>query len=227
MTEDAAGGTKVEARLDFVGHGCADLFFRLGSETITVPGVCDGADVLGDLVRFALNLATGGSYAECTFDLEPTVLRLAAKRQASDPEAVELTVDWLDRFAGEPAQERLRIASGQCSAEELRAALERAERTHVYQRVSSGRCSAEDLASAIERAATTIRETGPDRYQEIWGWEYPSRAVGALRAALMLPRPQILPVPANADEGGTIIYHILGDEPVQDSNDATASHDSS
>ena len=201
MTEDAAGGTKVEARLDFVGHGCADLFFRLGSETITVPGVCDGADVLGDLVRFALNLATGGSYAECTFDLEPTVLRLAAKRQASDPEAVKLTVDWLDRFAGEPAQERLRIASGQCSAE--------------------------DLASAIERAATTIRETGPDRYQEIWGWEYPSRAVGALRAALMLPRPQILPVPANADEGGTIIYHILGDEPVQDSNDATASHDSS
>jgi hypothetical protein len=176
--------TPVEVTFDFFGLGGADICIRLGAETVVLGGVCYGTDALGDLLRVALMIAAGARSAECSFDLEPHELRLAARRQDINSDVIDLTVHERSQW---PLPQTRQLASAQCRAE--------------------------DLASAIESAATTILETkGQDGYREIWGWAFPTRALAALRAALELPPPQVASGPTFPHSEPIAIYQILGSD---------------
>ena len=70
-----------EVFMDFrlSGPGWADLELRIGEQTFLMGGVSYTTDVLGDLLRMALMLATGAWIARASFDGEPREWRLVGK----------------------------------------------------------------------------------------------------------------------------------------------------
>jgi hypothetical protein len=146
--------------------GVGDVTFRLGDETIDLPGACYGTDVVGDVLRLVLAVVTGGPSAECLFDLEPGYFRLSVKRLLWDPAVVELLVERGHQLG--PTADDLHWSS-----------------------YGSSKCRADDLARAVERAAADVSKAkSPLTYPELWGRAFPFRALAALRAAVALPQPR-------------------------------------
>jgi hypothetical protein len=60
------------------GEGWLDIDFRIGNARITLGGESDTTDIVGDLLRAALMLATGAWTARASFDGQPVERRLIA-----------------------------------------------------------------------------------------------------------------------------------------------------
>jgi hypothetical protein len=60
------------------GQGWLDIDLRIGAARITLDGESDTTDVIGDLLRAALMLATGAWTARASFDGKPAERRLIA-----------------------------------------------------------------------------------------------------------------------------------------------------
>jgi hypothetical protein len=60
------------------GEGWLDIELRIGAARITLEGESQTTDVIGDLLRVALMLATGAWTARASFDGEPVERRLIA-----------------------------------------------------------------------------------------------------------------------------------------------------
>ena len=67
-----------EVRIDFTlrGVGSAKIDLRIGSKVYVIDGASYTTDALGDLVRMALQIATGAATATASFDHEPAESRL-------------------------------------------------------------------------------------------------------------------------------------------------------
>lgn len=69
-----ADNDTVSVEFNITGVGWAVIVLRIGAQTYTTDSLSDLTDVLGDLVRAALTLATGGN-ARVSFDGEPVETR--------------------------------------------------------------------------------------------------------------------------------------------------------
>lgn len=151
----------VEVIFDLGKNGWGEVALRLGDDSITLSWISYLTDVLGDLLRMALSVATGAWVSECSFDREPAEWRLVGKRENDG--MLDVRVYELD-----DAMKRAPISEG---AEAF-----------------AGTCSAEDFVSAIERAASEVlNRYRVEGYRAAWSYEFPSRAHAALKAALAIP----------------------------------------
>ena len=186
----------VKVDIAFITVGALDIALRVGPDTLALSGVCWGTDGVGDLVRCVLALATGASVAECSFDLEPDELRLVAVRQVNDPATVEIKVYQLARRGAALSEGFLQGVA---------------------------RCATDDLATAVARASSDALEAkGLEGYRRLWGWDFPSRGVAALRAALALPPPSWGPIKS---DDVTLQYKIIGAEPENPGSSAGSAAD--
>jgi len=112
----------------------------------------------------ALLIASGGYVGECSFDGEPNEFRVVAKRRHGDAKTLDVTIYELENIA------------------------QRAPLSAAIQRFTV-ECLADDLAAAIESVATKIQNLPGRAYQAEFNWEFPFRALAALRAALALAPP--------------------------------------
>ncbi|HKP77753.1 MAG TPA: hypothetical protein VJU34_01360, partial [Phenylobacterium sp.] len=79
MSEDQG----VAVTFDLRTHGWATCLLKIGNAELLMDGISYTTDVLGDLVRAALMIASGGQQAACSFDREPAEWRLLLSRQWS------------------------------------------------------------------------------------------------------------------------------------------------
>jgi len=137
--------------------GWADVSLQIGPDVYTIASASYTTDALGDLVRFALMLVVGGVAAECSFDLEPTEMRL---RGVSDGVTVHLSVYGFDSIHLDRPIE--------AGAREFYAT-----------------CRVVDLGRAVALAADAVlSQEGGTGFKARWTEDFPTRALVALKAAL-------------------------------------------
>jgi hypothetical protein len=81
--------------LEITGPGWADLKLKLGERRFILTSVSYCSDAIGDLARFALQIATGAEQASASFDREPAEWRLIAQSlpdMASEKGPVQISV---------------------------------------------------------------------------------------------------------------------------------------
>jgi hypothetical protein len=147
--------------IDFrkIGHGWADLEFRVGEKRFVTSGVSHTTDVLGDLLRSAIAIATGSDRATIHFDREPAEWRIQMTSMldiATGLGPMQLRILELESFSGkspDSAGHEVFIAS----------------------------CGALEFGSAILKMANDTA----DHYERL-GWDkpFPLAAVYALEGAL-------------------------------------------
>lgn len=148
----------VQIAINGSGAGWADCILSVGANTFPMDGVSYCTDALGDLLRAALQIATGGREATCAFDREPHEWRLVLQRDV-DPDHLFLRILEFPDFHRDAPTE----AGDECF---------RAE------------CAALEFTLSVERAATALlAEKGEGAYQEWWGMPFPHVAPTALKAA--------------------------------------------
>jgi hypothetical protein len=151
--------------IEFVpaGVGIADCTLRIGGARFTMGGICYTTDALGELLRAAVQIATGGFQAVCRFDCEPAEWRLLLDREwrsATNDFVWNLRVFDLDDFYSDAPLE---------------------DRREAFE----GKCDGEEFATAIARMASAVLSAmGPEGYEEWWCQPFPFRASAALGAAL-------------------------------------------
>jgi hypothetical protein len=144
--------------------GWASFSLKVGAKSIYVGtfGYC--TDGLGDLVRAALEIATGSWRAEALFDGEPEAWRLRLQRDWSTPgvRTLMVGVDQLDDIS---------LAAERPGAE-----------------LFSVSCDADAFAQAVAEGAEAVwRDHGAEGYNRLWNGlnqGFPLRALTALKAAL-------------------------------------------
>ncbi len=155
------GPGPVEVIFDLGENGWGKVVLRIGDDSITLSWISYVTDVLGDLLRMALSVATGAWVSECSFDREPAEWRLVGRRE--HPGMLDVRV-----YEFDDAMKRSPISEG----------------VEAF----AGTCVAEDFASAIERAASEVlNRYQVEGYRAAWSYDFPSRAHAALTAALAIP----------------------------------------
>jgi hypothetical protein len=151
--------------IEFVpaGVGIADCTLRIGAARFTMGGICYTTDALGELVRAAVQMATGGSQAICRFDCEPAEWRMVLDREwrsSTNDFVWNLRVfDLGDFYSDLPLDD--------------------------HRKRFEAKCDGEEFAAAIARTASAVLSAlGPDGYEEWWCQPFPLRASAALDAAL-------------------------------------------
>jgi len=142
-----------------IGHGWADLEFRIGERAFVASGVSHTTDSLGDLLRSAILIVTGSARATIQFDREPAEWRI-------------LLNSMLDIATGRgPVQIRI------WEFDDVYAARPDAEGQEVF----IADCDALEFGSAVLKMANDIA----DDYENL-GWDkpFPLAAVHALQSAL-------------------------------------------
>ena len=152
--------------------GWSEFRLTVGAASVVVGpfGYC--SDALGDLVRAALMIATGGWRAELSFDGEPPEWRLLIGAYwGTDPPK------WTDC--------RLRVLTfPSCSP--------RAPESEG-DKIFEAQCSPESFVQAVLKAAQGIwDEYGADGYDRVWGGPrgFPLRALSALKVAISVQEPR-------------------------------------
>ncbi|MBO9709120.1 MAG: hypothetical protein J7521_13010 [Caulobacter sp.] len=156
---------------DLGEHGWSRFVLTVGDRNVEVGAFSYCTDALGDLLRAALTIASGGYRAETSFDGEPVEWRLILQRdwRAITPNTFDIKiVSFADIYARQPE------AEGHLEFE--------------------AQVDGDAFARAIAHAAQTIWDQhGSDGYNRLWGGSegFPLRALGALQRALELcdPRP--------------------------------------
>lgn len=157
-------GAPVGLAFDVGKSGWSKVALTIGSASISIDDVSYTTDALGDLVRGALILATGGGQAVIQFDHEPSETRMVATR------------NWT---SGIPGDLLVRILT----FDDLYADRPDAEGGEIF----SGPCDVDDFARAVLDAAESVgREYGEEGYHAAWtGFApFPVRGIAALRVAL-------------------------------------------
>ena len=151
------------------GPGWADLVLRAGEKSLVLRGISYTPDALGDLVRAALMIATGGYSAQVSFDNEPGEHRL-------------VLTSHLDMASGNGP---LSIVALELA--DLYAASPNAEGHQTF----IADCEALDFGRAVLACALGAQESFGARYD--WGGNgFPLGAMRALEVALAvrdLPKP--------------------------------------
>jgi hypothetical protein len=159
MSEDQA----VVVRFDLGTHGWATCLLKIDDAELLMDGISYTTDALGDLVRAALMIASGGQQAECSFDREPAEWRLLLSRQWSgvtNEMTFHVRVLELDDFYREAPTD---------TATECFAAV----------------CAPNVFARTVEQTALEVLKAhGAEKYLEDWGTPFPHKALSALTAAL-------------------------------------------
>jgi hypothetical protein len=107
--------------LTTTGQGWADCVFHLGERTVTLTGISDITDVLGDLARLGLAVATGADRATASFDREPLEWRIVATglMDANGNGPVSLAVFEFERVSDAPLSEGKLFFVGDCETRDL------------------------------------------------------------------------------------------------------------
>jgi len=172
----------VSIDLDFRGAGWANCTVHVGEKSLTMNGVSYTTDVLGDILRAGLALATGADRAAFSFDGEPQEWRLLLEAPFDSelkrwkPFSLRI-LTFADIYVREPIEKGVVLLDVKCSPVEFaRAALE------IGQRV--------------------LNTLGLDGYSEKWnGYNgFPLRALRALEAAVATEEP---PPPKHGEAVGT------------------------
>ena len=162
MADDA-----VSIEFAITGPGWADLKFHIGSREYVADGVSYTTDVLGDLLRAALMIATGGCTARASFDGEPMETRLIIGNDWDRSE-------WRKRF-------RVRVFTARDIYEKTP--------DEACDLVFEAECDERAFLSAVATAATDIlNRYGTDGYPW-WDMPFPMRALRALETALVTEEP--------------------------------------
>jgi len=159
---------EVSISLDQAGPGWWDCTLNVGTQRFVLNGASYNTDV-GDLIRAALQISTGGTLARVSFDGEPTELRLVLL--AHEP-ALFVRVLEFANFYDDAVDE-------------------------VGREVFKAECDLEAFAQSVLDAATSVlRDVRPDG--KIWwsGEPFPIRAFQALQAALATPTTEVPPASA-------------------------------
>ncbi len=158
----------VRFSFDVGQHGWASFELAMGPKSIELDSLSYCTDVLGDLVRLALAIATGASRASTSFDSEPAERRLIVQRDWSDGRVGGVTVrilEFPDIYTPQPDEAGAELFSGYCQPDAL--------------------------ARAISVAAEgVLARYGEEGYRDAWtGTDpFPRRALEALHTALAAPQ---------------------------------------
>lgn len=165
--------------LDFsLEEGFATLTVRCGEQEFAIEEFGPDADGLGDLVRAALNVATGSLFATVLFDCEPRRWGLAIEPAGLSPENERVS--------------RLTIRDGGATlSDEGHSGLPTWDWSS--QVMLCGFVTTDGFAAAVRTAASKAREDFDDAtYRQKWGDArslegFPLRGLCALEAALAVP----------------------------------------
>jgi hypothetical protein len=146
------------------GVGSANIDLRIAGKNYTIEGASYTTDALGDLVRMALQVATGAETATASFDHEPVESRLWVQSLGGRNGLFLKVLRFPDIYGNEPSD-----------AGDIAFAVE---------------CDATDFATAVAVAANRAWDT----YGPTYSWLYtpfPLRALRALETALATDDPPI------------------------------------
>jgi hypothetical protein len=173
----------VEVSFTKAGSGWANCKVRVGAQQFTMASLSYTTDAIGDLIRAALQIATGGGSATVSFDREPAEWRIRLQRS----------------WEGVPRAEvfRVRISESDCHPMNLIPANvldhfgieydpETVGREAPLVQLFEAECDPDAFARAVLAAGATLRDSNASA--EWWHLPFPSRAYSALEAALALPR---------------------------------------
>ncbi|HEY5720881.1 MAG TPA: hypothetical protein VIT45_01025 [Allosphingosinicella sp.] len=172
--------TASQLEIEFVlgEAGWADLIIRDETQRHEINDISYLSDVLDDLIRLGIDVATNRGFAFAQFFHEPGSTILVAESRCSDDGALKAgrrlsAVEGSELGGGPPNWHRVL---------EL-------ERKFIVE-LDSG----DEIAQAILAAAERVeRDVGIENYSKQWNGRlgFPSRAVAALRAALNTPGSSI------------------------------------
>ena len=128
---------------------------RVGGKSLTMEGVSDTTDALGDLLRAGLALGTGAARAEFSFDGEPNEWRWLIE--------IPLTLRILgfaSIFDRKPPESGVVLLEAECNPDDF-------------------------ARAALVVGQSVLSRYGVEGYSKQWGWHpFPLRALRALEAAL-------------------------------------------
>lgn len=162
--------------------GWASFSVALGEREFTIPDFGNMTDGLGDILRAALLVVTGASYAQVIFDGEPVRWGLAVVPAGLDDTGVSPT-----RIC------RLMIKDGGAGALTDAGYSNEPVWRWPTNILLEGHVRSDDLGAAVHQMAQTVREEFDDQeYRERWGHYgspegFPLRALQALQKALATP----------------------------------------
>lgn len=171
--------SEVNVLVDFsiTGYGSADCNLHIGDKKFTLQGLSYTTDALGDLLRMALEIATGAVTATARFDHEPMESRLWAHNLGGRSGLFLKVLRFSDIYGNEP--------------------------DHAGDIVFAAECGAADFANAVVIAAKRVWETYGPNYK--WSDNpFPMRALRALETALATEDP---PVPPQDPDTETFIVY--------------------
>lgn len=154
-----------EIEADAVGR--AHLHIRAGEAAHTILSISDATDALGDLIRAALQVVTGASFASATFEGEPTQNALSFLSQTLGHDTDSLRLNRIGRLRVMVYADDRALVAG--------------DGREAFQ----GACTVKDFAHAVLRTAESTRDPFSDEeYKSYWNDLFPKRALHALQAAL-------------------------------------------
>ncbi|MBO9709738.1 MAG: hypothetical protein J7521_16160 [Caulobacter sp.] len=157
---------KIQIALNDRGAGWSDCAITVGPKAFVLEGISDTTDVLGDPLRAALEIATGGSFSRAGFDREPHEWRLLLTH----------------RWEGMPQRRvfRLRVLE----FEDIYAC----EPDEVGHECFTTECNAEAFVVAVRDAvAAALANNRTDEFSA--DSVFRSRALAALNAAIAITAP--------------------------------------
>ena len=149
----------------FTGAGWTDIEIANGDRTYLLQGLSYLTPVLDDVVRAAIQIATGAWRAHADFEMEPGIRRLGVEQ-----------AHWSGHWVFQP---RILVLDYHGSESDPRA-------TDFTQICAMDIDKVEEFSTAILHAARSIRDRhGYEGYDDLWtSTPFPVRAVAALEAAL-------------------------------------------
>lgn len=160
---------EVSVSFDRAGQGWMNLAISIGDERIVLDWISYTTDVIGDVIRAALQIAAGGMGALARFDREPAEFRMLLER----------------RWEGVPQREMFWIRVLELPEFYADAPAEAGEQRFCVN------CDPSAFATAVHLAASRLLgEADAQGGLEWWGLPFPFRAFSALEAALAEDRPQ-------------------------------------
>ncbi|MBS0275572.1 MAG: hypothetical protein JSR55_14590 [Proteobacteria bacterium] len=163
--------SEVRVSIDFqiTGPGWGDILLSVGAKSFRMSGVSYTTDVLGDLLRMALMIATGAWTARTSFDREPPEWRFIAEHVWNHKEGTKRfllrVLEFPDSYRKQPDE--------------------------VGDFAFEVECDSSGFAQAVYECAERYRsEHGIESYE--WGnSSFPVRAMMALKTALETRDPPL------------------------------------
>ena len=162
---------KVSVSFDRAGQGWLNLALIVGDDSFVLDWLSYTTDVVGDVVRAALQIAAGGTDALARFDREPVELRMlleqrwegVPQQQVFRIKVLELPDYYSDDGVAEAGEQRFGVA-----------------------------CDPLEFSGAVHLAAgRLLADADAQGNLEWWGLPFPFRAFSALEAALACSRPAV------------------------------------